>query len=165
MGNRPKTNKLRVLEGMAGHRPLKPEPEPAYGIPEMPAMVSEDPEMVTEWHKLIEIIDGMGILTIADGQVVAQCAYLAVELGRLARELRTEGRVCYTQKMDSLGNEIMEAKSNPKATMQKNLMTEFRMTWGLLGLSPVDRARLSVTDKGKKAKFSGLVGDRAKKQG
>jgi P27 family predicted phage terminase small subunit len=150
--------KLKLLTGNPGGRPIRPEPEPMPGIPERPGWLEETPGAIEEWNKLTEILDGMGILTIADGQVVAQCVYIGIELGMLAREIRVEGRVCYTQKVDSLGNEIMEAHANPKATQQKNLMTEFRQILGLLGLTPVDRARLSVTDKGRKSKFGELVG-------
>jgi P27 family predicted phage terminase small subunit len=168
MGNRPKPTKLKVLLGDPGHqnpkKKLKTEPEPTPGVPDMPRWLEAFPAAVEEWCKLTEILDGMGILTIADGKVIAQCCYLDCELASLAVELQKEGRVVYISRMDSVGNEMLEAKPNPKATQQKALLTEYRMTWGLLGLTPVDRARLSVTDKGKKNKFDGLVGKDGKKQ-
>lgn len=164
--SRPKATKLKLLLGDPGHQNPKKhrtmEPEPLPGVPEMPPKLNNWPEAVAAWHRIVELLDGMGILTIADGGAIAQCAYLEMEVWNLAEQIENEGRVCYIQKMDSLGNEIMEAKPNPKVNQHMRILLEYRMTWGLLGLTPGDRARLSVTDKGKKSKFGGLVGSEAK---
>jgi P27 family predicted phage terminase small subunit len=160
--SRPKATKLKLLLGDPGHqnpkKHRKMEPDPLPGVPEMPEKLKKWPEAVAAWHRIVGLLDGMGILTIADGGAIAQCAYLEMEVWNLAEQIDNEGRVCYTQKMDSLGNEVMEAKANPKVTQHLRILLEYRMTWGLLGLTPGDRSRLSVTDKGKSSKFGELVG-------
>jgi len=159
MGNRPVPTKLKLLTGNPGKRPINTlEPEPERGIPVMPGWLEEFPTAVEEWDREAEILDGMGILTMAEGGVLAMRCYLASEIQEMAVEIKKEGRVAYVQKMDYLGNEIMEAKTNPKAIQIKNLITEYRQIGSLLGLDPSSRTRLSVTEKGKKSKFSDLVG-------
>jgi P27 family predicted phage terminase small subunit len=163
-GRRPKPTHLKLLEGNPGGRPInKNEPEPTPGIPKMPKWLAEFPAAVKEWEREAEILDGMGVLTVAEAGVLAQRCYLSSEIQQLAIEIKKEGRVAYTSRMDSLGNEVMDAKANPKAIQIKNLITEYRQIGSLLGLDPASRTKLSVSEKGKKNKFEGLVGD-GKKQ-
>jgi P27 family predicted phage terminase small subunit len=159
MGNRPKPTKLKLLEGNPGRRPINEyEPEPSRGIPELPAWLREFPTAVEEWNREAEILNGMGVLTIAEGGTLAMRCYLAAQIQELAIDIKKEGRVAYTSRMDFLGNEVMDAKANPKAIQIKNLITEYRQIGSLLGLDPSSRTRLSVTEKGKKSKFGELVG-------
>ena len=158
-GRRPVPTRLKLLTGNPGKRPINTlEPEPSKGTPAMPAWLEEFPAAIKEWKRESEILDGMGILTVAEGGVLAMRAYLAAQIQEIAIEIKKEGRVAYTSRMDSLGNEVMDAKSNPKANQIKNLITEYRQLGSLLGLDPSSRTRLTVIDKGKKSKFENLVG-------
>jgi P27 family predicted phage terminase small subunit len=162
MGNRPISTGLKLLTGNPGKRPINEnEPEPPRGIPELPGWLREFPAAVEEWNREAEILDGMGVLTVAEGGTLAMRCYLAAQIQELALDIQKEGRVAYTSRMDSVGNEVMDAKANPKAIQIKNLITEYRQIGSLLGLDPSSRTRLSVTEKGKKSKFDGLVGARA----
>lgn len=160
MGNRPVPTKIKLLTGNPGRYPInKNEPEPLRGIPAMPKWLSEFPVAVEEWERESTILHGMGILTMAEAGVLAQRCYLSSEIQQMAVEIKKEGRVSYTSKMDSLGNEIMDAKANPKAIQIKNLITEYRQLGSLLGMDPASRTRISVDlDGGEKSKFSGLTG-------
>lgn len=158
--SRPKPTKLKILEGNPGKKKLnRSEPEPPPGLPEMPLWLSEFPVAVSEWNREGAILSGMGTLTTADAGIFAMRCYLADQIQEMASEIKTEGRVAYTAKMDSLGNEVMDAKTNPKAIQIKNLMTEYRQIGSLLGLDSSSRTKLSVDmEAGKKSKFSDLIG-------
>jgi P27 family predicted phage terminase small subunit len=159
MGNRPVPTKIKLLTGNPGKQAInKSEPEPLRGIPPMPKWLSEFPVAVEEWNRESTILDGMGVLTMAEAGMLAHRCYLSSEIQQMAVEIKKEGRVAYTSRMDSLGNEVMDAKANPKAIQIKNLITEYRQLGSLLGMDPASRTRISVDlDGGKKSKFSGLV--------
>ena len=165
MGNRPKPTKLKVLTGNPGKRPLnRNEPEPPSGKPRMPEWLTVFPFAVSEWEREAEILDGMGILTIAEEGILAMRCYIASQIRDMATEIEKEGRVAYTSRMDSLGNEVMDAKTNPKSIQLKNLLTEYRQIGSLLGFDPASRARMAVDPTSKKNKFSGLICEPEKKQ-
>jgi P27 family predicted phage terminase small subunit len=158
-GRRPKPTRLKLLEGNPGGRPInKNEPEPERGIPAIPEWLKAFPVAVDEWERESEILDGMGVMTLAEAGTLAMRCYLASQIQEMALEIKDEGRVAYTSRMDSLGNEIMDAKANPKCIQLKNIITEYRQIGSLLGLDPASRPRLTVDPKDKKNKFQGLIG-------
>jgi P27 family predicted phage terminase small subunit len=158
-GRRPKPTRLKLLEGNPGGRPInKNEPEPERGIPAIPEWLKAFPVAVDEWERESEILDGMGVMTLAEAGTLAMRCYLASQIQEMALEIKDEGRVAYTSRMDSLGNEIMDAKANPKCIQLKNIITEYRQNGSLLGLDPASRPRLTVDPKDKKNKFQGLIG-------
>lgn len=158
-GRKPKPSKLKLLEGNPGKRHVNKEPEPQVGLPDMPAWLGEFPVAVEEWHREGNILAGMGVLTVADSGTFATRCYLASQIQEMAHDIQTEGRVAYSARMDSLGNEVMDAKANPKTIQLKNLITEYRQIGSLLGLDPSSRTKLSVDmEAGKKSKFSDLIG-------
>ena len=164
-GRKPTPTALKVLTGNPGQRPLNQnEPKPENIIPPMPEWLREFPVAVAEWERESDILYNMGLMTIADLGNLANRSYVASELQRLASEIEKEGRVAYSMRMDSLGNEIADAKSNPKANQQVKLLAEYRQLGSLLGMDAVSRARLSVyPDKNKKSKFDGLIKNGGKK--
>jgi P27 family predicted phage terminase small subunit len=142
----------------------KNEPEPEHGIPSMPGWLMEFPRAVEEWNRESVILDNMGLMTVAEGPLLANRCYIMAQIEEMALEIKNEGRVVYQQKMDSLGNEIMEAKTNPKANQIAKLLTEHRQYGSLLGLDASARAKMSI-DPGwkKKSKYQGLIGGQANK--
>jgi P27 family predicted phage terminase small subunit len=159
MGNRPKPSKLKILLGNPGKNKIKADPEPPPGIPTMPRWLKTFPEAVEEWNRESEILSAMGVLTHADRSALAHRCYLYAEIEQMAIEIQKEGRVAYTSRMDAMGNEVMDAKANPKTIQIKNLITEYRQIGSLFGLDPASRTKLAVEDSNKKkSKFAGLVG-------
>lgn len=159
MSNRPKPTKLKLLQGNPGRRRINyDEPQPKQGIPKMPKWLKEFPIAVKEWKRESKELDEMGILTTAESGILTVRCYLASEIQKMALEIKKEGRVAYVQKMDSLGNEIMEAKTNPKAIQIKNLITEYRQNGILLGLDPSSRSKLKTELKKPKSKLEAFVG-------
>jgi phage terminase small subunit len=62
-GRRPKPTHLKVVTGNPGKRNDK-EPQPAREIPSPPAHLTDWGE--TAWGRMTVLLDGMGILTVAD---------------------------------------------------------------------------------------------------
>lgn len=148
MGNRPKPTKLKILHGNPGGRPInKHEPEPTLGIPLMPEWLVSFPVAVKEWGRESQILDSMGIMTEAECSLLATRVYLASQVQQMALDIEKEGRVAYVQKVDSLGNEIMEAKANPKCIQLKNIITEYRHHGSLLGLDAPSRTKIKTDRK------------------
>lgn len=64
-GRRPKPTHLKVVTGNPGKRKLNDkEPTPAREIPSPPAHLTDWGKVA--WGKLTMLLDGMGILTVAD---------------------------------------------------------------------------------------------------
>lgn len=159
MGRRPTPEKFKVLTGNPGKRPIKKEPEPPPGIPEIPAWIKLFPVAVAEWERESEILNTMGVITMAEEAILANRSYLYSQIQEMAAAIKNEGRTFSVIKMDSLGNEIFEKKSNPLCVQIKAALTEHAKLGSLLGLDLVSRARLAIDPgKKKKSKFDGLVG-------
>lgn len=148
MGNRAKATKLKILQGNPGRRPINhDEPEPKAGIPTMPKWIKEFPVAVKEWKREAKILNEMGALTVAECGLLATRCYLASQIQEMASEIKKEGRVAYTSRMDSLGNEVMDAKANPKCIQIKNIITEYRQHGSLLGLDAPSRTKIKIDGK------------------
>ncbi len=159
MGNRPKPTALKLLQGNAGRRPInKAEPQPKQGIPKMPKWLKEFPIAKKEWKRESKELDDMGILTTAESGALAMRCYLAAQIQEMALEIKKEGRVAYMSRMDSLGNEVMEAKTNPKCVQIKNLITEYRQFGSLMGFDPSSRSKLKTEIKEPKSKVDSFRG-------
>ena len=126
MGNRPKPTKLKILQGNPGKRRINlHEPEPERARPRMPAWLKAYPVAVEEWRREVEILDDMGILTVADeGNLEFRC-FIAAKIRELA-----------------------ETNDTKELNKVKNLITEYRQLGSLLGLDAPSRTKLTV-DKSK----------------
>ena len=64
-GRKPKPTAMKQLEGNPGKRKLNSnEPQPERTAPECPDWLSD--EAKTEWHRLADVMEAMGILTEID---------------------------------------------------------------------------------------------------
>ena len=69
-GRKPKPTAVKKLEGNPGKRKLNTkEPNPGKGMPDCPAWLL--PEAKTEWIRLSEKLNQMGVLTEIDRSVFA----------------------------------------------------------------------------------------------
>lgn len=144
-GRKPKSTKLKILEGNRGKRPINQnEPIPTKGKPRMPSWLRAFPVAAKEWKREGKILWDMGILTIAETGLLANRCYLAAQIQEMATEIEKEGRVAYTSRMDSLGNEIMDARTNPKCVQLAKAITEYRQYGSLLGLDAPSRTKFKV---------------------
>jgi phage terminase small subunit len=68
-GRPPKPTRLKILNGNPGKRPLNAaEPQPARGVPSCPAWL--DDYAKEKWAELAELLHGLGVLTLADGETL-----------------------------------------------------------------------------------------------
>lgn len=162
MPNRPKATALKILEGNPGRREInKNEPKPDTGIPPMPEWLKDYPRAVEEWKREAEILDNMGLMTVAEATLLANRVYMMAEIERMAAFLREEGDTTKIVRMDTLGNEIVEIRKHPYVDARLRLLTEYRHHGSLLGLDAPSRAKLSVDpNKVKKSKWAGKTWQR-----
>lgn len=138
---------VKKIRGNPGHRPLNElEPKPRRIRPEPPALSDEVDKQL--WEHYTEVLDNMGVLTEADYFTLSNLVQITKQIILLQKDIKDEGFVKTTMKMDSLGNEIREVKSNPKIVQLHRLYAEYRYYSGLFGLDPSSRVRLR-TSKGK----------------
>jgi len=129
-GRLSKPTALKILEGKRGHRPL-PQNEP------QPALGAVAPTWMSlgarkEWGLLAPVLERMGVLTEADGETLA---------------------------------ELCEAKATHKANLKEGrfsteLWRAIQAQEARFGLSPSDRARLSVSPQKPKNKLERFLGGR-----
>ncbi len=149
---------LKVITGNPGNRPL-PDDEPEYtpDIPKRPAWLKGKVAR-REWKRVTKLLSDAGVMTIADGNSLAMYCYIMSEVDRLTKALEGENNdVIVTIKMDALGNEVKEVKTNPRVLRLENCMKELRYYSALFGLDPADRGKIKTgkktSDKGGKGRF------------
>jgi len=125
---------LKALAGNPGKRPLPVEPQAPEGIPDAPEWLS--PPALDEWRRLVPILVGMGVLTLADGNALAMyCEAFALYVAA-AREVAASGVL-----VDSYRGGVAK---NPAIQVARDAADQCARWGAKLGLSPVDRARLAV---------------------
>ena len=146
MGNRPVPTRLKLLRGNPGRRPINAaEPQPARGVPAMPAWLAAFPIAVAEWTREAAQLDAMGMLTLADAGALAMRAYVASQLQALAADVAAEGRVVTLTQLNAKGEAVTTTtRTNPKCVQLAKLLAEYRAYGVLLGLDPSSRTRIKV---------------------
>lgn len=106
------------------------EHEPAYGTlrATVPGELQRDDEK-KQWRRLHSLLSKAGVLTAGDRDAL-------IGLCRLTAAMHREDD----------NNELVKQ------------LRELRQLWGVFGLSPVDRARLEITPRGKPEKKPGVGG-------
>ena len=130
MPGRPrKPTALRVLQGNAGKRPLpKGEPQPELGC-EPPPWLPDDAR--SQWSRLAPTLLELGLLTEVDGDAFGALCILTAQLASLAKI---------------------------PGTQVQDITKELRQLWGRFGMTPADRAKVSVAPKEQKSKLSRYAG-------
>lgn len=150
-GHNKKPTALRVLEGNPGKRPLPVnEPKPAPIAPTCPSWLGK--EARKEWRRLAPLLHRLNLLTQLDrGDLAAYCdsygrmVEAAQELAKLSR-----GAGCYNYPQKDAAGVLVGIKTGEWAQVRmirkcKEEMTRYSAKFGL---SPVDRARMSVPTVG-----------------
>lgn len=147
-GPAPKSTKLRILEGVPGHRPLNEnEPEPESGAV-CPDWMSDDAK--EQWDYFAPVLEQCGILTTADQLTLAQYCDAAANWIKATKKVAT---------LDNLSTSMggRQAKLAGPVMVQRNyadLMLKFGTK---LGLSPSDRTGIKATPKPRASKWNGKV--------
>lgn len=134
-GRLPKPSALKALAGNPGQRELQNEPKPPAGYPDAPEWL--DDVALTEWHRLTPILEKMGVVTVADRNAVAAYCQSYSLYVKAVEDISRNG---FTVE----GHRGVMSK-NPAVQVQRDSLDQMGRWGAKLGLSPVDRVRLSVT--------------------
>lgn len=137
MGTRGPKKTPTALLSPDGHRAKykrRNEPKPQPGVPKCPNWLCRKGRAV--WRELAPKLKAAGILTVIDGNGLARYCELFVHWREAAVELRGEDRVV------THGNGV--SSTNPLLKVVLELSRELARLESCFGLSPSDRAGLSV---------------------
>lgn len=137
-GRIPKPTALKILEGNPGKRRLPAgEPQPRRGVPEPPAEL--DAVALAEWHRLVSLLDEVGVLTHVDRGILAAYCVAWSDLLRARVILGVEGLTV----VDDRGT----VRLHPAARVQREAVQALRLCGAELGLSPASRSRVRVLEE------------------
>lgn len=141
-GRRPKPTHLKVVTGNPGKRKLNDkEPSPAREIPSPPEHLTTGKSSL---GKLTMLLDGMGILTVADTLALERLCDIYADILQLRLTIADEGRT-YTVQTD--GGFLI--KANPAVAMLADADRRFKSYLVEFGLTPAARTKVKV-DGGEK---------------
>ncbi|HHQ6553280.1 TPA: phage terminase small subunit P27 family [Serratia fonticola] len=138
-GRRPKPTHLKVVTGNPGKRKLNDkEPQPAREIPSPPSHLTDWGK--TAWGRMTVLLDGMGILTVADTFALERLCDLYAEILQLRQIVDTEGRT-YIAKT-KMGDFLI--KAHPAVAMLADADRRFKSYLVEFGLTPAARSKVKV---------------------
>jgi P27 family predicted phage terminase small subunit len=135
---------LKKLSGSWRVNDNKDAPEPEEGVPDKPNFLSG--EASGYWDALVPLLQGMGLLTMADGDSLGLYCQSLARLAECERVINEEG-LTYTQYADD--GTIRMIRARPEQRMAKELYTIVSRLGKEFGLSPSSRAHLNVADANK----------------
>lgn len=119
---------------------------PEKGWPQCPEWLSE--EAVVVWERVAATLDGMGVLTVADGEILARYADMWVWHRQCREFVEENGAFCTAP---------MGPKDHPEARRAERLAQQLLRMEAEMGLTPSGRTRIRVGSaekgKGKTGKF------------
>ncbi|GLQ31654.1 phage terminase small subunit P27 family [Litoribrevibacter albus] len=134
-----KPTALKVVTGNAGKRPLnKNEPKPEVKRPKVPAHLS--PKAKTAFRGLCDLLENMGVLTIADGVALELMCDAYAEWRDCRKVVEKEGR---TYQTTSMAGELVY-KARPEVAMASDAWKRLKAMMGEFGLTPASRTKLQT---------------------
>jgi P27 family predicted phage terminase small subunit len=154
-GRKKKPTKLHELQGTAQPcRVNKDEIKPKeIDGAECPDWLAEDEVAKGYWDWLVNRLASNKILTDFDLPAIEMFCVVYAGLREVTIDMRKMGRVIYTEKMDSDGNQYIDAKPSPLVSQFNNLTTQFRMFCSMFGISPSERPKISINTEKPDDKF------------
>lgn len=150
-GKNRKPTKLRKLQGNLGHRPLnEQEPEPEAGDPPMPKDLPKKAQI--EWKRILPIVRGMKVLTVADGDALEALCMARVRWRQAENLIERMGQVVVeTRETGSGQNRKTEkrVKKNPAVTVASDAMRHMRALLADFGMTPASRSGVKASSDGK----------------
>ena len=132
-GRKPKPTAVKKLEGNPGKRKLNTkEPNPGKGMPDCPAWLM--PEAKTEWIRLSEKLNQMGVLTEIDRSVFAAYCQSYARWKEAQEHINSEGATYETENGMQRPNPWV-AICNTEQRLMMQAASEF-------GLTPSARSRI-----------------------
>ena len=137
-----KPTALKILEGTGRKDRVNPrEPTPERGIPIAPKHLAPSAKKI--WNELCQLLDEIGVLTLADVFALEGAAQSLAELraARAALKARASNTYCTTSRDGSVMH-----RTYPEVQAIADLDRRVLAWLGKLGLTPCDRAKVSATE-------------------
>jgi P27 family predicted phage terminase small subunit len=143
-GRKPTPTALKILKGVQNDRINHPEPVPPSGRPEPPEHL--DKVAKEEWGRICELLEGMGLLSLADGPALVVCCECYSKWLRARGEIAKHGLMIKTTTDVIKKNRVVATKEFLRINPAINVEVQMgRMTKELLiefGLTPSARSRI-----------------------
>ena len=141
MANPRKPSHLKVVTGTSRPDRANPhEPTPHRTQPRPPRHLSADARKA--WRQFADLLDDMGVLTVADAVALESLCECYAEIVRLRAALAARGADTY-ETMTTTGG--LKVQPYPEVAMIGDADRRLRAWLGLFGLTPADRARVSAS--------------------
>lgn len=142
-GKNKKPTELKKVQGNAGHRPLnRKEPKPISGEPPMPADLPKKAQLV--WQRLVPILQGMKVLTLADGDALAALCVVRVRWRQAEDLIDRTGQLVKETITKPDGTVIVRVKKNPAVNVASDALRHLRALMADFGLNPAARSGVNV---------------------
>ncbi len=136
-GRKPTPTAIKIVRGNPGRRPLNAaEPQPSRGRPRKPAWL--DGVADEAWAELVELLDGMRVLTVADGPALALLCATYQDYREARTVVRDEGMSYMTE--NEAGSTIHRPR--PEFAMMSDAAKRLRSMMVEFGLTPSARSRV-----------------------
>lgn len=140
-GPPPKPTALKLVGGNAGKRAInKKEPKPKAKRPKVPAHLS--PKAKTAFRKVCNLLEDMGVLTIADGLALEMLCDAYAEWRDLRKTIETEGATYETT--GTSGDVVVKAR--PEVAMASDAWKRVKSMAAEFGLTASSRTKLQVNE-------------------
>ena len=144
MANPKKPTALRLVNGNPSRRPLpKKEPKPKAGKIKKPKNLT--PQASKVWDSLCELLDSIGVLTIADSLALERLCECYSEIKKADIEIKKYG-IIYKVKTSTNDDEVL-LKPNPAVTQRADADRRFKAYLIEFGLTPSARTKIEVIEK------------------
>ena len=138
-GRRPKPTALKLITGNPGRRVMNAkEPKPRRAIPACPECLDDAGKVA--WSRLSALLDGMGLLTLADSYALERLADIYSEILQCRTVIQRDGRT-YTVTTKE-GSTLK--KSHPAVNQLRAADAQFKSYMVEFGLTPSSRARVQT---------------------
>lgn len=135
-----KPDHLKVIQGTArADRANEAAPKPQSGVPQPPSELTD--EGLAAWDALVEVLEPMGVLTVADGFALARGAEVYGEILRYQRAIKDAGSPTYDA---TGGSGATLIRAHPAVAMLADADRRFRAWLGEFGLTPASRSKVNV---------------------
>lgn len=146
-GKNKKPSAIRKVEGNAGHRPLNDlEPEPEPRDPPMPEDLGAKAQKV--WNRLLPILRGMKVLTVADGDALGALCTARVRWRQAEDMIDRMGPLIYEEHETLDGNIEIKIKKNPAVTVAADSFKQMTALLAAFGLTPASRSGIKTNGNG-----------------
>lgn len=141
MGRPAKPTALKLVQGNPGKRPInKREPKPAAERPRCPAHLS--PKAKTAFKNVCDLLEEMGVLTVADGMALEMLCDAYAEWRDLRKVVEQKGA---TYETVATSGDVM-VKARPEVAMAADAWKRVKAMASEFGLTAASRTKLQTSE-------------------